>query len=323
MKKETQAAKNPFLFSDGNKRYYTYDYYLKQTFGGKCVKIPLDGGLTCPNRDGTCGTGGCVYCSDRGSGDFAASPLLSIREQYDEVRARMGTKWPTDRCIPYLQAHTNTYGPPERLRQLYEEALSLPGAVGLNIATRADCLPDAVLALLAKLSEKTVLTVELGLQTTNDETARRIGRGHTFADFENGYRNLRRAAPRARIGVHLIFGLPGESQADMLQSVRQVALLTPDEVKLHLLYVLRGTPLSTEWQAGRYLPMTQNDYVETVGEALTLLPPTTVIGRLTGDGEAAKLLAPLWSRKKIAVLNEIDKWLYRTDAWQGKEYRPA
>ena len=322
MKKETQAATNPFPFSDSNKRYYTYDYYLKQTFGGKCVKIPLDGGMTCPNRDGRCGTGGCIYCSGRGSGDFAASPLLSVREQYEEVRARMGSKWPTDRCIPYFQAHTNTYAAPERLLRLYEAALSLPGAVGLNIATRADCLPDAALTLLAQTSEQTVLTVELGLQTANDATAVRIGRGHTFADFVDGYERLRQAVPRARIGVHLIFGLPGETQADMLATVRQVARLAPDEVKLHSLYVLRGTPLAERWQAGEYVPMTQGDYVDTVVRALALLPPTTVIGRLTGDGEAKELLAPLWSRRKIAVLNEIDKWLYRKNAWQGKEYRP-
>lgn len=320
MKHGTQAQSNPFPYSDSNKRYYTYDYYLKQTFGGKCVKIPLDGGMTCPNRDGTCGTGGCIYCSGRGSGDFAASPLLSVREQYEEVRARMGSKWPTDRCIPYFQAHTNTYAAPERLRRLYEAALSLPGAVGLNIATRADCLPDAVLNLLAETSEKTVLTVELGLQTTNDATAARIGRGHTFADFVDGYERLRQAVPHARIGVHLIFGLPGETQADMLATVRQVAALAPDEVKLHSLYVLRGTPLAERWQAGDYVPMTQGDYVETVVRALALLPPTTVIGRLTGDGEAKKLLAPLWSRRKIAVLNEIDKLLYQTDTWQGKEH---
>ncbi len=322
MKKETQAAKNPFPFSDSNKRYYTYDYYLKRTFGGKCVKIPLDGGFTCPNRDGTCGTGGCVYCSNRGSGDFAASPRLTVKEQYDAVLARMTGKWPATRCIPYFQAYTNTYGPPERLCRLYEEALALPGAVGLNIATRADCLPDAVLALLAEFSKKTVLTVELGLQTADDATAARIGRGHTFADFQAGYDRLRKAAPRARIGVHLIFGLPGEAQADMLQSVRQTAALMPDEVKLHLLYVLRGTRLADLWQAGDYLPMTRQDYVETVGKALTLLPPSTVIGRLTGDGEAESLLAPLWSRKKIAVLNDVDKWLYQNDAYQGKAYAP-
>jgi len=319
MKKETQKEKNPFPFSDTNKRYYTYDYYLRQTFGGKCVKIPLDGGLTCPNRDGRCGKGGCIYCSGRGSGDFAAPPVLSVAEQYEAMRARL-QKWPTERCIPYLQAHTNTYGEPDRLRQLYEAALALPGAVGLNIATRADCLPGAVLSLLAEIAEKTMLTVELGLQTAHDETAARIHRGHTFADFKAGYARLRQAVPRARIGVHLIFGLPGETKADMLDTVRAVSALSPDEVKLHSLYVLRGTPLADAWLAGDYVPITKEAYVETVTSALTLLPPATVIGRLTGDGEARELLAPLWTRQKIAVLNEIDKRLYQQNDWQGKNY---
>lgn len=317
----TQAQSNPFPYSDSNKRYYTYDYYLRRTFGGKCAKLPLDAGFTCPNIDGTCGRGGCIYCSDRGSGDFAPRPTLSIREQIREQKAFLARKWEVSRCIAYFQAHTNTYAPAEVLRHLYREALCEEGIVGLNIATRADCLPHEVLALLGELAGETALTVELGLQSSNDETARRINRGHTFAAFCEGFSALREAGKgKIRIGVHLILGLPGEDREDMLRTVRDVAALHPDEVKLHLLHVLRGTPLAALWERGEYHPMEREDYIRTVADALELLPPDTVIGRLTGDGMADALLAPLWSRKKTTVINDIDKLLYQRNSYQGIAY---
>ena len=312
--------KNPFPYSDSNKRYYTYDYYLKKTFGGKCAKIPIDAGLTCPNIDGRCGVGGCVYCSAKGSGDFAAGGL-SVTEQYRVTRERLSAKWSTARCIPYFQAHTNTYAPTERLRELFEEALSLPDVVGLNIATRADCLEDSTVAYLAELAERTVLTVELGLQSTNDETARLINRGHSFSDFLEGYEKLRRASERIGICVHLIFGLPDEDRKTMMESVRQVAALRPDQVKLHLLHVLRSSRLGEVYLRGDYQPMEKEEYIDTVAEALTLLPPETVIARLTGDGMADDLLAPDWSRKKVSVINDIDKRMYELDLWQGKFFQ--
>ncbi|MBE6653218.1 MAG: TIGR01212 family radical SAM protein [Ruminococcaceae bacterium] len=314
-------GKQPFPYTDGSKRYHTYDYWLKSTFGGKCAKIPLDAGFTCPNMDGTCGTGGCIYCSGRGSGDFAESPALPLREQYDRQREFLSKKWPVERCIPYFQARTNTYGPAERLRSVFEEVLTYPGAVGLNIATRADCLPADVVSLLGELSEKTVLTVELGLQTTHDETAARINRGHTYADFLDGYTRLRAGAPKALICVHLIFGLPGEGEAEMLETVRRVAELRPDQVKIHLLHVLRGTALGETYQAGEYLPLEKEDYISIVVRALELLPPETVVARLTGDGAAEDLLAPLWSRRKREVLNGIDKRMVELQTWQGAEYK--
>lgn len=316
--KKTQAASNPFVHSDSNKRYYTYDYYLKKTFGGKCAKIPLDAGFTCPNIDGRCGVGGCIYCSSRGSGDFAEGRGLSVTEQYRITREKLSSKWSTERCIPYFQAHTNTYAPTAHLRELFEEALSLPGAVGLNVATRADCLEDETVAYLAELAERTVLTVELGLQSTNDDTARRINRGHTYADFLEGYQRLRAASGKIGIGVHLIFGLPGEDDETMLTSVREVARLRPDQVKLHLLHVLRSSSLGAMYERGEYCPMERDHYIDIVTRALTLLPPDTVVARLTGDGMADDLLAPDWSRKKVSVINDIDKRLYKLDLWQGK-----
>ncbi|MBQ3507589.1 MAG: TIGR01212 family radical SAM protein [Clostridia bacterium] len=316
-----QTVGNPFPYTDTNKRYHTYDYWLKTTFGGKCVKIPLDAGFTCPNMDGTCGTGGCIYCSGRGSGDFAESSAVPLREQYHRQRELLARKWPTERCIPYFQARTNTYAPVKVLRPVFEEALTWPNVVGMSIATRADCLPDEVVGLLGELSEKTVLTVELGLQTVHDSTAALIGRGHTYADFVEGYTRLREGAPKALLCVHLIFGLPGEGEAEMLETVRRVAELRPDQVKIHLLHVLRGTVLGDMYEAGKYVPMEREAYVSAVVQALELLPPEIVIARVTGDGAAEDLLAPLWSRRKREVLNAIDQRLVMLNTWQGKEYK--
>lgn len=313
-------AENPFPHTDGSKRYYTYDYWLKSTFGGKCAKIPLDAGLTCPNMDGRCGVGGCIYCSSRGSGDFAESSILPLREQYDRQREFLSKKWPVERCIPYFQARTNTYAPTERLREMFTETIRYPGAVGLNVATRADCLPPETVSLLRELSEQTVLTVELGLQTAHDETAARINRGHTYADFLDGYRRLRLGAPRACICVHLIFGLPGEGADDMMETVKRVAALRPDQVKIHLLHVLRGTALGEMYASGEYVPMERDAYVSAVVRALELLPPDTVVARVTGDGAADDLIAPLWSRRKREVLNAIDRQLAAQSTWQGRLY---
>ena len=323
MKGNTQRERNPFVHSDSNKRYYTYDYYLKQTFGGKVAKIPLDAGFTCPNRDGTCGVGGCIYCSENGSGDFTASASLSLAEQYRIQREMLSAKWEFSKCIAYFQPHTNTYAPVQRLRALYEEALSLPDVVGLNIATRADCLADEVIDLLAELSERTVLTLELGLQTVHDETAEKIRRGHTFATFLDAWQRVRRRAPRVRLSVHLILGLVGENDEMMVKTVQTVAGLAPDEVKFHFLYVLEGTEMAEIYRNGGYLPLEKEHYVDLVVRALELLPADTVIGRLTGDGAEGALLAPLWGLKKRCVLNEIDKKFYERDTYQGKKYAPS
>lgn len=318
MKKRTQAESNPFPHTDSNKRYYTYDYYLKTTYGGKCAKITLDAGFSCPNIDGACPTGGCIYCSSRGSGDFAASPLLSLREQYESQVAKMTKKWDTPRFIPYLQAHTNTYAPVDRLRAVYREAMALPGAVALHVATRADCLGDDVIALLCEVAEVLPLTVELGLQSVFDKTAERIDRGHSYADFLDGYCRLRAASDAIRIGVHLINGLPGEGEEEMLTSAAAVGALYPDEIKLHLLHVLKNTPLASMYERGEYTPLSKEAYVSIVTRQLALLPKSIVIGRLTGDGAESDLLAPRWSLKKLCVINDIDKELFRTDTYQGK-----
>lgn len=318
--KKTQRTENPYKNTDTNKRYYTYDYYLRRTFGSKVAKIPIDAGFTCPNIDGRCGHGGCIYCSPRGSGDFAELPIFSIKEQYESTREKLSGKWNTDKCIPYFQAHTNTYAPIDVIRKSFEEALSLDGVVGLNIATRADCLPDDVCKYLAELAERTVLTVELGLQSSSDKTAELINRGHSYSDFVEGYERLRKSSEKINICVHLIFGLPGESREDMLRSVKETAKLKPDQIKIHLLHVLRNTVLGDMYESGEYTPLEKEEYVELVADALELLPPDTVVGRLTGDGMASELLSPEWSKKKVSVINDIDKLMYSRNSWQGIKY---
>ena len=320
-KKRTQRTENPFEYTDSNKRYYTYDYYLRKTFGGKCAKIPIDAGFTCPNIDGRCGVGGCIYCSGRGSGDFAQDADMPIAEQYERTRAALSAKWSTERCIPYFQAHTNTYAPVSLLKEKYEQVMELEGVVGLNIATRADCLEDGVTEYLAELAERTVLTVELGLQTCHDDTARLINRGHSYADFVKGYERLRSASSKINICIHVIFGLPNETREMMLDTVREVARLHPEQVKIHLLHVIEGTEMARIYGRGEYAPLEKDEYVSLVADAIELLPPDTVVARLTGDGMADTLLAPEWSRKKVSVINDIDKILYERGAYQGIKYQ--
>ena len=321
--KETQVTKNPYKNSDTNKRYYTYDYYLRKTFGGKCMKIPIDAGFTCPNIDGKCSTGGCIYCSPRGSGDFAAAASIPTDEQFEIVKSQLSSKWKTDKYIPYFQAHTNTYAPTAIIRDKIEPVMKKDGVVGLNIATRADCLEDETVEYLRELAERTTLTVELGLQSAHDATADLINRGHTYADFVAGYEKLRLASEKINICIHVIFGLPGEDREMMLETVKQIAKLAPDQVKIHLLHVIRGTRLAHIYERGEYTPMTMEDYVDTVAEALTYLPPDTVIGRLTGDGMQSELLAPEWSRKKTVVINNIDKKMFSDNLVQGQNYKKS
>lgn len=311
---------NPFLYSDTNKRYHTYDYYLRHRYGGKCVKLSLDAGLSCPNIDGRCGVGGCLYCSPRGSGDFAFRGL-SLAAQYEAQRQLLSHKWETARCIPYLQAHTNTYAPIDNLRRIYAEVLALPDAVAFHIATRADCLSSEVLSLLCEVSEKTDLTVELGLQSIHDKTALAINRGHTYSDFLAGYEALRTSVPRARIGIHLIDGLPDEDADMMLDTAKAVAALMPDEIKFHLLHVVAGTRLATLYEAGEYTPLTLEEYVGILVAQLEILPPEIVVGRVTGDGDPRTLLAPLFSLKKFNVINAIDREMEQKNTYQGKKCR--
>ena len=308
--------KSPFPYSDSNKRYYTYDYFLRTKFGQKVFKVTLDAGFTCPNIDGSKGVGGCTYCSSRGSGDFAASPSLSIEEQYNIVRKMMDKKWEGGLCIPYFQAHTNTYAPTCVLKENFEQALKLPDAVGLDVATRADCLSDETVEYLRELHERTFLTVELGLQTVHDVTAEKINRCHTYEEFLRGYEKLR----GLNVCIHIINGLPGETHEMMLETARELARIKPFMVKIHLLHIIAGTKMAEQYLSHEFELPTLEEYVATVCDQLEILPEDTVIARVTGDGAPDTLVAPMWSKKKFVVMNEIDKELLRRNSMQGTKY---
>ncbi len=305
---------NPY----GRKRYLTLDTVLKREFGGKTVKIPLNAGLSCPNRDGKSGFGGCSYCSAALSGEFAGNPRESIPEQFEKTKALYLRKWGETKYIAYLQAGSNTYADTDILRKLYFSCLELP-VVGLSVATRADCLNDDVIELLSEINDKTYLTVELGLQSSSDETAKLINRGHSYAQFLEGYSSLRERNIRAC--AHIINGLVGETRENMLETIRDVAALRPYEIKIHLMHVIRGTPDEKRFRSGELKTLSKEEYISIVCDQLELLPPETAIGRLTGDGDKATLVAPLWSVDKRSVLGGIDHELRMRDTYQGKCFK--
>lgn len=307
---------NPFPYSLSNKRYHTWDYHLKKQFGGKVFKVSLDGGFSCPNIDGTKGKGGCTYCAY----SFRQQSTDDLRSQFRQGVEALHHKWPdAQQYIPYFQANTNTYAPVSELREKYEAVLAEPGVVGLSIATRADALPDDVLDYLEDLNRRTYLIVELGLQSAHDDTARRINRGHDYRTFLEGVQKLSdRGIP---ICVHIINGLPGETRERMVETVREISHLPLHCIKIHLLHVIKGTKLAEEFLQGNFLEMSLADYVETVCDQLELLPPEVVVQRVTGDGLRESLIAPLWSLKKLVVMNEIDKQLVRRNSWQGKYFK--
>ena len=279
---------------------------LREQYGEKVYKLSLSAGCTCPNRDGTAGEGGCVFCSAGGSGDFAAQ-LAPIEEQIAEARARIARKTDAKKFIAYFQSFTNTYGDPERLEALYRQTLERPEIVALSLGTRPDCLGPEIMDMLRRLNEIKPVWVELGLQTAHDETAARMNRCYPLAVFTDAYRRLKAAG--LTVIVHLIFGLPGENREDMLNTVRFVAGLTPavDGVKLQMLHVLKGTTLGAQYEAAPFPLLTLEEYADLIAESVRILPETTVLHRLTGDAPGPLLLAPEWTRNKKRVLNTIHK----------------
>lgn len=302
------------------KPYYSLDYYLKETFGTKVYKLALDGGMTCPNRDGTVGTGGCIFCSAGGSGDFAAKRDISIRAQVDAAKMRVAKKMPAAADGPYIayfQSYTNTYAPLPYLESLFTEAISLPEICALSIGTRPDCLPDETVELLARLNQIKPVWVELGLQTIHEKTAEFIRRGYPLSVFEDAYRRLKAAG--LTVIVHVILGLPDETKEDMLDTVRYLADLHIDGIKLQLLHVLKGTDLDVIYQSGAFRTMELEEYLELVGDCLKLLPQDIVIHRVSGDGPKSILTAPLWSGNKRLVLNSMAKYFRENEVWQGMD----
>lgn len=306
---------NRFEFSDDNKRYHTYNYYLKHRFGQKVFKVPLNVDLGCPNRDGTKGVGGCIFCSAKMSGDFAGNPWDDIETQFNQIRAKMHNKWQEGLYIPYFQAGSNTYSDVETLRRMYETALSFENVVGLSIATRADCITEEIADLLQDISKRTYLTVELGLQSVHDETARLCNRCHSYEDFLKGFEMLKSRG--INVCVHIINGLPFESREMMIETAETVGRLGIHSIKIHLLHILKGTRLGEMYENGDFEALEMEDYVDIVCEQLERLPEDVIIQRVTGDGAKDDLIAPLWSLKKFCVMNEIDKKMARENLCQG------
>lgn len=287
--------------------YYSLNQYMKDTFGCKVYRIAINGGFTCPNRDGSIGTGGCLFCSEGGSGDFAQDPGLSITEQIEKGKERVSGKIQNGKYIAYFQAFTNTYAPVERLRKLYTEALDHPDIVALSIATRPDCLPDDVLDLLKELNQVKPIWVELGLQTIHERTAGYIRRGYPLSVYDKAVEELKKRG--IEVITHVILGLPGETKQDMAETVRYVVGGGIKGIKLQLLHVLKGTDLEREYLEGRVKVMSEDEYIALVTDLIKMIPPDIVIHRMTGDGAKKDLIAPLWSADKKHVLNRLKQYL--------------
>lgn len=298
------------------KRYHTLNYFLRNKFGEKVFKISLDAGFSCPNRDGTISHGGCIYCSERGSGDFAGSRNFSISKQFYDIKTMMKKKWKSGKYIAYFQAYTNTYDTVENLRKKYEEAINQEGVVALAIATRPDCLSEDIISLIESYNDRLYTWVELGLQTCKEETAKLINRGYTLDVFEDALLRLRRR--NIDTVVHTILGLPGENRQDMLNTINYLAHKDIQGIKLHLLHLLKDTPLVKLYEKGELQFLEKKEYIDLICSCIAMLPQDIVIHRLTGDAPRNLLIGPMWSLKKWEVLNDIDKKLQEDNIYQGK-----
>ena len=308
---------NNFKYSNTNKRYHTLDYYYKNRFNEKIFKVSLNANFSCPNIDGTIGYGGCIYCSKTGSGEFAGNKEESIEKQFQEVKEVMLKKWPKAKYIGYFQARTNTYAPVETLRKLHDVVLKQENVIGINISTRPDSITDECLDYLEELNKKTYLTIELGLQTTNPKTTKLINRCHSLECFEEMAKKLRKR--NIDVIVHIINGLPYETKEDMLNTVKYLNKLDIQGIKIHMLSILKDTPLEYLYQKDKFHVLTKDEYVDIVVDQLELLRPEIVIHRITGDPKIDDLVEPTWLTKKFCVLNDIDKEMVRRDSYQGKK----
>lgn len=308
-----------FPYSDDpNKRYHTWNYALRQQFCEKIFKVPIDGGFDCPNRDGTVAKGGCTFCSVSGSGDMIVAPSDPLPLQFQKEIQLMHQKWPTvDQYIVYFQNFTNTHAPVDVIRHRFEQVVNEKGVVGLSIGTRPDCLPDEVVNYLAELNERFYLWVELGLQTTFEETSAAINRAHDYQTYLDGVAKLRKHG--IRVCTHLINGLPGETPAMMRENVRRTIQDSDIQgIKLHLLHLMTNTKMMRDYNEGRLQLMSKEAYVSVICDQLEMIPPEIVIHRLTGDAPFETIIGPMWSLKKWEVLNAIDAEMKRRNSYQGK-----
>lgn len=307
-----------FKYAFDNKRYHTWNYYLRSNFGEKVFKVSINAGFSCPNIDGTVAYGGCTYCSKQGSGDFAGNPNDNLIKQFEDIKEMMHKKWHNAKYIGYFQAFTNTHAPVSVLKEKYETILNLDDVIGLSISTRPDCLPDDVLEYLSELNKKTNLWVELGLQTIHDETSKIINRGHDYNTFLEGVEKLKKH--NIKTVVHIINGLPGEDYNMMMETAKAVANLGVHGIKIHLLHVLKETPMENMLKKGMFNLMEKDDYINLVCDQLEIIPPEMVVHRLTGDGKRDEIVGPMWSLKKWEVLNAIDNTMRERDSYQGIKY---
>lgn len=308
---------NTFKYSDSNKRYHTLDYYYKKRFKEKVFKVSLNANFSCPNIDGTVGYGGCIYCSKSGSGEFAGNKEDEIEKQFLEVKNKMLKKWPKAKYIGYFQARTNTYAPVETLKILHNKILNQDGVIGLNIATRPDAINDECLKYLEKLNKRTYLTIELGLQTTNEKTTKLINRCHSLECFETMVKKLREK--KIDVIVHIINGLPYETKDDMLNTIKYLNSLDIQGIKIHMLSILKDTPLAYMYEKQNFSILTKEEYIDIVINQLELLRPEIVIHRITSSPKTEDLIAPTWLIKKRCLLNDIDKEMLKRNTYQGKK----
>ena len=303
-----------------NNRYYDLNSYLRSIFGCRVQKISLDAGLTCPNRDGSIATGGCIYCNSRGSGTGALQKGLSITEQILKGKESLKRRYKAKKFIAYFQSFSNTYGPYEKLKGLYKEALAIDDIVGLSVGTRPDCVDESILTLLEGYTKDYLVWIEYGIQSIHDRTLTFINRGHDVRCFKRAVEATRTRG--IKICTHVILGLPFEDRRDMLATAKAVAAMGIDGIKIHLLYVIKGTGMEKLYQEGTYRCLEQDEYANLVCDFLELLPPDMVIQRLTGDPHPDELVAPEWSLRKNETLSRIKKILADRDSWQGKRSGP-
>ncbi|WFD11958.1 TIGR01212 family radical SAM protein [Tepidibacter hydrothermalis] len=301
-----------------DKRYRSLNFELREIFNEKIFKLSLDGGFTCPNRDGKIGFNGCIFCSDSGSGEYASNRVLTIDQQVKDQISLLSNKWPNGKYIAYFQNFTNTYADINALREKYEAAINCDDIVGIAIATRPDCLDDDVIQLLSELSKKTYLWIELGLQTIHDESAKFLRRGYLFSLFEEKVKKLR--SYNINIVTHLILGIPNETREMIFESISKISNMDIQGVKLHLLHIIKGTDLEKYYNSTKFTLLEKEEYIHLICDILERLNPNITIHRLTGDGSKDTLLEPWWSLDKRSILNGIDKELSIRDSFQGKYY---
>lgn len=309
--------KNPFSYSDDNKRYHTWNYYLRHRYHQKVFKVALNAGLTCPNRDGVCGTGGCTFCGSEGSGECAGDVRDDVITQFQNGYLLQQKKWPSGKAIAYFQAYTNTYCSLTQLKTMIEPFLYNPNIVAISLATRADCLEDDKIDYLQSLSKHIDIWVELGLQSIHNHTAQRINRGHTYETFVDCVQKLQHTS--LKVCVHLINSLPYETKEEMLISAQKVGELPIHAVKLHMLHLMQDTKMASQYAQNSFPILSKEEYIDVIISQLEVLPKEIIIQRLTGDGIQEKLILPDWTKKKVIVLNDIDKEMVKRNTWQGKK----